>query len=204
MGTLTLNGVPSDIEYQKSLDTVEKRHHVRLWKEPQRADVWLGTAAEDIAFRFEVTHWTHSSDPKIDNERAKVIDDLAFTGCVDAAGLLTRNFPDLRQDPKAARSIVTDGQILVLRLNNCSSANTMVGIDTPSPAHPRGQLSRALLSFRKGVLSSSKILFTTCNTLKSFRERRALPHARETPTVTIPQRGLDWLSSLATTGPGQP
>jgi hypothetical protein len=65
MDTLTLNGVPSDFEYQKNLDTVEKRHHVRLWKAPQRASVWLGTAAEDVAFRFDVTHWTHSSIPAI-------------------------------------------------------------------------------------------------------------------------------------------
>jgi LssY C-terminus len=36
MNALTLNGVPSDFGYQKSLDTVQKRHHVRLWKEPQK------------------------------------------------------------------------------------------------------------------------------------------------------------------------
>jgi hypothetical protein len=69
MVTLTLNGVPSDFEYQKSLDTVQKRHHVRL--RPQRLSVWLGTATEDVAFRFEVTHWTHSSDPRIDKNGRK-------------------------------------------------------------------------------------------------------------------------------------
>jgi hypothetical protein len=52
MDTLTLNGVPSDFEYQKNLDTVQKRHHVRLWKEPQGANTWIGTAAEDVAFRL--------------------------------------------------------------------------------------------------------------------------------------------------------
>jgi hypothetical protein len=76
MNALTLNGVPSEFVYQKSLNTVQKRHHVRLWKQPQRADVWLGAAAEDIGFRFEMMHWTHSTAPKIDNERAKVVNDL--------------------------------------------------------------------------------------------------------------------------------
>jgi hypothetical protein len=202
MDKLTLNGVPSDFEYQKSLDTVQKRHHVRLWKVPQRADAWLGTAAEDIAFRFDVTHWTHSSDPRIDNERAKVVDDLAFTGCVDAAGLLTRNFPDLLHDPKTARLILTDGQIGIMRLNDCSSPKTMVGVDTSLPARPGGRLSRAWISFRKGAVSSLKIPFTTYNTLKSLGERRALL-SRQVSTVTVPQRGLDWLSSPAPVGSGR-
>ena len=108
MNTLTLNGVPSDFVYQKSLDTVQKRHHVRLWKESHASDVWLGAAAEDIAFRFELTHWTHSTAPKIDDERAKIVNDLAFTGCLDAAGLVTRDSRDLLQDAKGGRLILTD------------------------------------------------------------------------------------------------
>jgi hypothetical protein len=204
MDTLTLNGVSPDFEYQKSLDTVEKRHHVRLWREPQRADVWLGTAAEDIGFRFDVTHWTHSSDPRIDNERAKVVDDLAFTGCIDRAELLTRNSPDVLQDPKAARSISTDGQIAILRLNDCSSPKTMVGVDTVSSSHPRGRLSRALISFRKGALGSSKILFNTYNILKCVSGGGTSRRATQPSTTNAPQRGLDWLSSLASPGSGQP
>ncbi len=198
MDTLTLNGVPSDFEYQKNLDTVQKRHHVRLWKEPQREDAWLGTAAEDVAFRFEVTHWTHSSNPRIDEERAKVVDDLAFTGCLDRAELLTRNSPVL-QDATKALLILTDGRMAALRLNNCSSPKTMVGVDTASPSHPQGRLSRALISFRKGVLGSSKILFNTYNTLKYVSERKPSPHATQPSSINAPERGLDWLSSLPPT-----
>jgi hypothetical protein len=203
MDTLTLNGVRSDFEYQKNLDTVQKRHHVRLWKEPQRVNVWLGTAAEDVAFRFEVTHWTHSSDPRIDNERAKVVDDLAFTGCIDRAELLTRNSPDMLQGPKAARWI-TDGQIALLQLNDCSSPRTMVGVETVSLSHPRGPLSRVLISFRKGVLGSSKILFNTYNTLKCVSGRGTSRRATQPSSIDAPQRGLDWLGSLGSPGPEQP
>jgi hypothetical protein len=194
MDTLTLNGVPSDSEYQKNLDTIEKRHHVRLWKEPQRVNVWIGTAAEDVALRFAVTHWTHSSDPRIDNERAKVVDDLAFTGCLDRAQLLARNSPDVRRAQKAAR-LITDGGIAVMRLNDCSSPKTMVGVDNGSPSHARGRLSRALISIRKGALASSKILFTTYNTFKYLSERESSRH--QSSRVSAPQRGLDWLSALA-------
>jgi hypothetical protein len=95
-----------------------------------------------------------------------VVDDLAFTGCLDRAELLTRNSPKVLR-----RLILTDGRIAVLRLNDCSSPKTMVGVDTASPLHPQGRLSRALISFRKGVLGSSKILFTTYNSLKYVSER---------------------------------
>lgn len=205
MDTLTLNGLPSTFEYQKSLDTVEKRHHVRLWQEPQRVNVWLGAAAEDIAFRFEVTHWTHSSDPRIDEERAKVVDDLAFTGCLDRAELLRRNSPNVLRDPRQGRPILTDGRIAVLQLNDCSSPKTMAGVTAAPPAHSRGRLSRVLISFRKGALGSSKILFNTYNTLKCVSEReRSRRRATQPSNVSPPELGLDWLSSLASPGSEQP
>jgi LssY C-terminus len=203
MDTLTLNGVPSEFEYQKSLDTVQKRHHVRLWRGPQRANVWLGTAAEDIAFRFDVTHWTHSSDPRIDNERAKVVDDLTFTGCVDRAQLLTRNSPDILQDPNAAR-LATDGQIAVVRLNDCNTPETMAGVETVSLSQPRGPLSRVLISFRKGVLGSSKIPFNMYNALKCLAGHGTLRHAAAPSNIDKPQRELDWLSSVAQPDSEQP
>ena len=93
----------------KSLDTVQKRHHVRLWQYPHRENIWLGTAAEDIGFRFELTHWTHSTDPDIDSERAKIVNDLAFAGCINAAALLPRDSADLVQDPKAEYPIAATG-----------------------------------------------------------------------------------------------
>ena len=38
------------------------------------------------------THLTHATDRTIDNERAKVVNDLAFTGCVDSGSLVSRTF----------------------------------------------------------------------------------------------------------------
>jgi hypothetical protein len=36
MGRLTLNGATADAEYQKSLDTFSRRHHLRLWEQRLR------------------------------------------------------------------------------------------------------------------------------------------------------------------------
>ena len=92
MNALTLNGVPSAFVQQKSLDTVQKRHHARVWQYPGRENIWLSAAAEDIGFRFKLTHWTHSTDPNIDSARAKVVNDLVFVGCANAARPAFSNF----------------------------------------------------------------------------------------------------------------
>jgi LssY C-terminus len=51
MQELTLDGKAAEAAYQKSLDTFSKRHHLRLWKQ-QQSGFWLGTATEDIGYKF--------------------------------------------------------------------------------------------------------------------------------------------------------
>jgi hypothetical protein len=195
MNALTLNGMPSDFVYQKSLNTVQKRHHIRLWQDPQRADVWRGAAAEDIAFRFELAHWTHSTAPNIDRERTKVVDDLAFTRCLDAAALMKRDSPDLLQDPKAKRLIVTDADIAVVRLNHCNNPEIMPGVvGNPSMA-PRSRVSRLWTSFRNDLRLN--IFFTTYNTLKLVTKRNDLKPLRKASDIDAGLPGLDWLSDSA-------
>jgi len=104
MGRLTLNGVRADLGYQKSLNTFSKRHHVRLWKQ-QEDEAWLSSASEDVGYRLRNMHLTHATDPVIDNERNKVLNDLAFTGCLDAAALVPRVMAD-QQRPRAIQALV--------------------------------------------------------------------------------------------------
>jgi LssY-like putative type I secretion system component LssY len=196
MNALTLNGVPSAFVHQKTLDTVERRHHVRLWQYPQKENVWLGASAEDIGFRFELTHWTHFTDPNIDNERAKIVNDLAFTGCVNAVGLLSRPASELGQDPKAAHPILTDGNIAVIQLNDCIRPNVMPGVSEISALQTRGRLARALRGFRDDFVRSN-ILFTTYNTLKLIKKHRSEPTPVEGRFVNGAPRGLDWFPPMA-------
>jgi hypothetical protein len=195
MNRLTLNGAPSAFVQQKSLDTVQKRHHVRLWQVPLHENIWLGAAAEDVGFRFELTHWTHSTDPNIDSERAKIVNDLAFAGCVDAAGLLSRHSADLVQDPKAQYPIVTDGDIAVVRLNDCIQPTVMAGVGEPSVLRQRGRMVRALTAFRDD-LKRSNIIFTTYNTLRLLKKHKADPTTSQAPLVNGEPRGLDWLPPI--------
>ncbi len=196
MNTLTLNGAQSDSVYQKNLDTVQKRHHVRLWKDPRRADVWLGAAAEDIAFRFDLTHWTHSTAPNIDHERAKVVNDLAFTGCLEKAALVSREPQEQVQGPKDKRSIVTDAAIAVVRLNDCNNPRAMSGAYAIAAKGSHGRLARGLASLCNDLRLN--LFFTTYNTLKLVSERRTLKPLRKTPSIDTDPPGLDWLSTPST------
>jgi LssY C-terminus len=195
MNALTLNGVPSAFVHQKSLDTVQKRHHVRLWQYPRKANVWLGAAAEDVGFRFESAHWTHSTNPAIDSERAKVVDDLAFTGCIDAAALLRRVSADLVQDPKTEHPIVTDGKVAVIRLNDCSHPKLMPGVIGTPALHPRRRVVRMLASCRDDLVRAN-IFFTTYNTVKFFAKHKS-DSTTHVASVNGAPRGLDWLTPLA-------
>jgi hypothetical protein len=65
-------------------------------------------------------HVTHASDGEIDNERAKVVNDLWLTGCVSAASILHRDRLQI-QEP-AGFPISTDGDVAVLKLNDCQTA----------------------------------------------------------------------------------
>jgi hypothetical protein len=196
MNALTLNGVPSAFVHQKTLDTVERRHHVRLWQYPQKENVWLGAAAEDVGFRFEVAHWTHYTDPNIDNERAKIVNDLTFTGCVNAAGLLSRASVDLVQNPKAEHPILTDGDVAVIRLNDCLHPNIMAGVSEISPLPRQRRLTHVLRAFRNDLVGSN-ILFTTYNTLRLRKRHSVEPTSMETQLGNRLTRGLDWLPRAA-------
>jgi LssY C-terminus len=197
MNTLTLNGVPSVFVYQKSLNTVQKRHHVRWWQYPGRTDIWLGAAAEDVGFRFKLAHWTHSTDPNIDSERGKVVNDLAFSGCVEAAGLAPRSSTALAQSPEAEYPAVTDGQIAVVRLTDCIHPNLMAGVSDANVRRPRGRLPSALAAFGDDV-ARSNIVFTTYNTIKFFAKGKAKQTTADATPSDSNRGGLDWLPPIAT------
>lgn len=152
MGKLTLNGTPADGAYQKSLNTFSRRHHLRLWKDPERPGVWVSAATEDTAISVHNMHLTHSIDLHIDDERAKVVNDLVFTGCVDSAALLPRSIVPRNLNEKDEGVLITDGSIAILRLNDCHASKTPpLGIARNRPS----RLVQGLVALRKDFVRSN-------------------------------------------------
>jgi hypothetical protein len=153
MTKLTLNGLAPDAAYQKSLDTFAKRHHIRVWQQAAPG-VWLGAATEDTGYGFTHMHMTHATDRNIDNERAKVVNDLAFTGCVDAGSLIPRDA--LKPVVAATSSIVTDGQIAALRLNGCKNPRAFPVASRIGP-QPRLRIVQIMAAMFNDVVRSNPI-----------------------------------------------
>jgi hypothetical protein len=128
MRTLLLDGVPPDMRIQRSLNTFDKRDHMRIWlrdEEWRGRDVWAAAATQDLAavFTAHPPGVTHRIEADVDLERDKVVRELEFTGCVDK--VLNAERPSAEPETKAAleakarRGLETDSRVAVVLLNSC-------------------------------------------------------------------------------------
>ncbi len=127
VSSLTLNGRPPDLVFQKSLDTFAKRHHIRIWKEAvmyNGREVWIGAATHDLAVTKSRagTKWSHRIDPHIDRERDWVETDLLFAGTAVAYMDVDRPTAPHKAANATGDEIVTDGKMSVLDLGLAKAA----------------------------------------------------------------------------------
>jgi hypothetical protein len=120
MSVLLLDGRKPDLVFQKQLNTFAKRHHLRIWKRPDRfagREVWVAAATHDIGIAFSPENRTfiHQIDSEIDRERGKVVVDLVFTGRVKGLALVDRPGAPRRTENATGDQIVTDGRMAVLQ-----------------------------------------------------------------------------------------
>ena len=99
VSALFYKGVLPELVFEKSLNTITKRHHIRVWYAgvADGKELWMGAATHDtgIAFNSHTFKFTHKIDANIDEEREKVATDLRFAGCAE---------PEMRvQRPKQRR-----------------------------------------------------------------------------------------------------
>jgi LssY-like putative type I secretion system component LssY len=118
VSTLLLDGMPPDFVFQKQNNTFAQRHHLRIWRRPGRFNgkpIWVCAATHDIGIDYSEQDRTfiHKIDSRIDRERAKVVNDLMFTGLVHALSLVERDLPpnlfNATGDP-----LETDGRMAVI------------------------------------------------------------------------------------------
>ncbi|HLK51169.1 MAG TPA: LssY C-terminal domain-containing protein [Bryobacteraceae bacterium] len=118
---LLLEGKPPDQVFEKLNNTFAQRHHLRVWRRPATFEgnaVWAVAATHDTGISFSEKDRTfiHKIDSQIDRERAKVVNDLIFSGHVMGVELVDR--PQVPQHGQNATgdSLETDGKVAVLLL----------------------------------------------------------------------------------------
>jgi hypothetical protein len=121
VSVLLLEKRPPDLVFEKLTNTFAQRHHLRVWRRPdsfQGNPVWVVAATHDTGIEFSEQNRTfiHKIDSAIDHERAKVVNDLLFTGRVRSVALVER--PAVPQSGQNATgdSLTTDAKMAILIL----------------------------------------------------------------------------------------
>ncbi|HEX4228685.1 MAG TPA: LssY C-terminal domain-containing protein [Bryobacteraceae bacterium] len=140
---LLYQGRLPDMVFEKSFDTVSKRHHIRIWNGGvfDGQQVWLAAATHDTGIYFDrrVFHFSHRIDKNLDDERSKVAVDLTYAGCAQPA-MYSARFGEASLLSRGS-AIETDGEVAVLPLQSCSPANYG---DDPGPGLPGNKVTRLI------------------------------------------------------------
>jgi LssY C-terminus len=146
-----------DMLWEKGLNDVSKRHHVRIWKQDgtwEGKPLWIGAATRDIDFAF-LRHggsFTHKIASNLDEERDKIAHDFEFTGCTEAVDWWDR--PGAPTDARNATGDLmnTDGELAVIRMNGCARPKRASSADAESlkyrPNFFKRVIRREILSVR--------------------------------------------------------
>ena len=156
MSVLLLNDEAPDMFWQKSLNDITKRHHVRIWKQPETwngEEIWIGAATRDIDFAY-MRHGqpvTHKIEENVDLERDKILHDVEFTSCADVADYVERpNAPQFARNA-TGDPMETDGRIGIVHMNACTAPHITKWVGEPLPMHgnPLQRMARRqILSIR--------------------------------------------------------
>jgi len=178
VSTLLYENRKPDLVFQKSLNTVAKRHHVRIWNggEMDGKQIWLAAGTHDtgIILNRRKMGLTHKISPYLDHERIKVIHDLSFAGCVEDPGYVDRE-KAIRQRHKG-KGVSSDGRLAVLSVRECAPP-VLVAQSGPiaKPSASRRVARRFLLESRNYLLRANVYYYA----YKTFRPGNRTPEPEE-------------------------
>jgi len=119
-------GRKEDLAFEKTLNTFNKRHHLRLWQAskpgPDGRPIWLAAATHDIGIDIHPGVISHATDPDLDDERAQVGYDLIGSGSVQAVELMSPPNPLSSGKTATGGAWHTDGKLLVVALKASAAA----------------------------------------------------------------------------------
>jgi LssY-like putative type I secretion system component LssY len=164
MSTLLLDGETADMMWQKGLNDVGKRHHIRIWKRSETwngQEIWMGAATHDVDYAFLRPGMlvTHRIAQDIDRERDKVVHDLEFESSVDMADWIER--PEVSRELHNATGdrMTTDGRLAVVRVMTRPTARLTLGL-LPDALPRHGKMMerfarREILSMRNELIRNN-------------------------------------------------
>jgi len=182
------------------LNDVAKRHHIRIWKQPgtwNGQELWTAAATRDVDFAYmrPGRYFTHEIDPKIDDERDKVANDLEFTTCAHPLAWAERQGTPHFTKNGTGDAIGTDTRMVVMQLNACESPRLSTETEDAAPLVARGGGWQRF--FRREVLVTRSDFLRTNIYYRSYEVTRwAVEYVRYRRRKASEMRSL-----MATYGP---
>jgi hypothetical protein len=158
MSSLLLAGEVADMMWQKGLNDVGKRHHIRIWKRNETwngQEIWVGAATHDIDYAFLRPGMpiTHRIAHLIDRERDKVVHDLEFASSVDLTAWLDRSELHHEMHNATGDPMSTDGRLVVVQLRTPQLTVSLPGDSLPMHGNLMQRFARReILSMRNELL----------------------------------------------------
>jgi hypothetical protein len=202
MSKQLLEGDPADSTWEKGLNSLAKRDHLRIWNSTatwKGEPIWVSSSTRDVNANFSVrkVRLVHYIDPNVDNERERIVRDLSLAGCVDSVENVDRPAMPHSLVNGAGSKIGTDGALAVVQLKNCE--NPVFRSDPETPALAAGP-SGFKRYFRTQVLAGRDLwrenMFydafnATRASVRAIRRRRASEQVLRRTAVTPVQSEAD-------------
>jgi hypothetical protein len=151
-----LEGNANEFAWQKGLNCVARRDHLRVWSDSdtwEGRSVWVASSTRDVGMR--VSLWkkeiTHRVESDIDVERERIVRDLELAGCVQSVHAARRPSMPAHMTNATGDRLQTDGSVAVVELKDCKAPNFTNAVPQSALlARPPKKLTRY---FRAQVLS---------------------------------------------------
>jgi hypothetical protein len=175
---LLYGGAEPDLVFQKSFNTITRRHHIRLWRvQDGDHDYWLGAATHDIGIEFNKRAMTfsHKIDKYVDRERTKIINDLRYVDCAEDPQYVDR--PELAQIKRNAKDIITDGRLALLTLKDCEDTPQEEPVAPTPPQSRLGRIARRMMLEGRQYALRGNAYYWTYRALTYRRASKVQPEA---------------------------
>jgi len=201
MTTFYLNGVPEDMNWQKSLNSYDRRDHLRIWqwKSKNSAEsIWISSSTHDTGAVLAVKHkgFIHHISPNIDEERSAVVRDLSFAGCLQSVRYVPRSTSPVSLMNATGDVMHTDNAVAVLELKDCRPDFPQPGAEIASNTYKPGNhlfrfARRQILTFRNDIFRANIIYGSYQGTrmaLTAMRHPQSTPPGKPTDPPYTPAR----------------
>jgi hypothetical protein len=198
-----VDGEPVSATWEKSLNSYEKREHLRVWARNdviERQTVWLGAMTRETGATLSLRQhkFIHHIDADVDAGRGMLVRDLNLAGCVAAVYYVNRPQMEHAALNATGDEMRTDGSLAVVQLKDCENAVfEQQAADAPAAAaaRPHSKFARyvrmQVLSFKSDVVRGNIVYGMFDLTRMAIRARRnhaqKVEMARRVDTKQEPQ-----------------